>query len=232
VTGLYGPPNILAVDDEPHVLEALSAILEGRGYHVRTAHDAFSALDLISAQRPDLVLLDLAMPGVDGVEVCRRVREFSRVPVVVLSALSDESMKVRALDAGADDYVTKPFGVQELLARIRAAIRRGEAERADAAIIRVGGIEVNQIAHRVFVDGNEVHLTPTEYKLLRFFTSNPDRVLTQRTILVAVFGAGYTDAVENLRTFVGQLRRKVERDPARPQHIVTEPGLGYRFRTE
>ena len=228
----HSQPSILVVDDEPHVLEALSTILEGRGYFVRTAPNGAMALDALAMARPDVVLLDLAMPGLDGVEVCRRIRSWSRVPILVLSALSEETRKVRALDAGADDYVTKPFRVEELLARIRAAIRRGQAQRDDAAVLQLGGIEIDQIAHRVLVDGNEVHLTPTQYELLRFLANNPDRVLTQRTILVNVLGPPYEDAVDNLRTFVAQLRRKVERDPARPRRIVTEPGLGYRFRSE
>jgi two-component system, OmpR family, KDP operon response regulator KdpE len=232
MTRSQGQPSVLAVDDEPHVLEALTTILEGRGYRVRIAPNGAIALDEIAAERPDVVLLDLAMPGLDGVEVCRRVRSYSRVPILVLSALSDEARKVRALDAGADDYVTKPFRVEELLARIRAAIRRGQAQRDNEAVIRLGGIEIDQIARRVHVDGSEVHLTPTQYELLRFLANNPDRVLRQRTILVGVFGPTYDDAVDNLRTFVAQLRRKIERDPARPQRIVTEPGLGYRFRSE
>ena len=190
------------------------------------------ALDAITAERPDVVLLDLAMAGMNGVEVCRRLRSFSRVPILVLSALTDEAQKVKALDAGADDYITKPFGVEELLARIRAALRRTQAQRDDEAVIRVGGIQLDQIARSVLVDEVEVHLTPTQYELLRVFVSNPDRVLTQRTLLVMTLGPAYEDAVDNLRTFVNQLRRKVERDPARPQRIVTEPGLGYRFRSE
>jgi two-component system KDP operon response regulator KdpE len=234
LTRTYGQPDILAVDDEPHVLEALTTILESRGYHVRTAPDGSRALDEISAARPDVVLLDLAMPGgaIDGVEVCRRVRSFSKVPILVLSALSDEARKVGALDAGADDYVTKPFRVEELLARVRAAIRRGRVQRDDEAVIRSSGIEIDQIAHRVSVDSQEIHLSPTQYELLRFFANNPDRVLTRHTILVGVFGPTYDDAVENLRTFVAQLRRKIEKNPSRPQRIVTEPGLGYRFRSE
>ena len=187
-TRAHGQPSVLAVDDEPHVLEALSTILESRGYRVRTAPNGPMALDEIAAERPDVVLLDLAMPGIDGIEVCRRVRAYSKVPILVLSALSEEARKVRALDAGADDYVTKPFGVQELLARVRVAIRRGQTQRDDAAVIRAGGIEIDQIARRVLVDNNEVHLTPTQYDLLRFFANNPDRVLTQRTILVGVLG--------------------------------------------
>jgi two-component system KDP operon response regulator KdpE len=225
-------PSILAVDDEPHVLEALSTILTGRGYRVRTARNGRLALDAIAAERPDVVLLDLAMPGMDGVELCRRVRASSRVPILVLSAMTDEPDKVRALDAGADDYVTKPFGVEELLARLRAALRRAIAHREDVAVIVMHGIEVDQIRRRVVVDGTEVHLTPTQYELLRVFVTNPDRVLTQRNLLITVLGPAYEDAVDNLRTFVAQLRRKVEQDPSRPRRIVTEPGLGYRFRSE
>jgi two-component system, OmpR family, KDP operon response regulator KdpE len=227
-----GKPSILAVDDEPQVLEALVNILEARGYRVRTVPNGAMALDGVAAERPDILLLDLAMPGINGVEVCRRLRAFSRVPILVLSALSDEDQKVKALDAGADDYITKPFGVEELLARIRAALRRAEAQLDDEAVIRAGGIELDQIARRVFVDGLEIHLTPTQYELLRVFVRNPDRLLTQRTLLVLTMGPAYEDAVDNLRTFINQLRRKIERDPVRPQRIVTEPGLGYRFRSE
>lgn len=225
-------PSILAIDDEPQLIKALRTILEPRGYRLRTAPNGAMGLDAVAQERPDVVLLDLAMPGVDGVEVCRRLRAFSRVPILVLSALSDEARKVKALDAGADDYITKPFGVEELLARIRAALRRAQAQRDDEPVLRVGGIEIDQIARRVSVDGNEVHLTPTQYDLLRVFANNPDRVLTQRTLLLLAFGPGYDDAVDNLRTFVAQLRRKVEREPSRPRRIVTEPGLGYRFRSD
>jgi two-component system KDP operon response regulator KdpE len=232
VTRNTGQPSILAIDDEPQLLAALATILEGRGYRLRTAPNGAMGLDAVADERPDVVLLDLAMPGVDGLEVCRRLRAFSRVPILVLSALSDEARKVKALDAGADDYVTKPFGVEELLARIRAALRRAQAQRDDVAVLCVGGIELDQIARRVLVDGQEVHLTPTQYELLRVFVNNPDRVLTQRTLLVMTFGPAYEDAIDNLRTFVTQLRRKIERDPSRPQRIVTEPGLGYRFRSE
>ncbi|MBV9175336.1 MAG: response regulator transcription factor [Chloroflexi bacterium] len=223
---------ILAVDDETHVLEALRTILEGRGYRLRTAPNGPMALEAIKTERPDVVLLDLAMPRMNGVEVCRRIRSFSRVPVLVLSALVDEGQKVQALDSGADDYVTKPFGVEELLARIRAALRRAQAQRDDEAVIRLHGIEMDQAAHRIMVDGEEVHFTPTQYELMRLFLTNPDRLLTQRMLLMGALGPEYDDAVDNLRTFISQLRRKVERDPSRPKRIVTEPGLGYRFRTE
>jgi two-component system KDP operon response regulator KdpE len=190
------------------------------------------ALDAITAQRPDVVLLDLAMPRMNGIEVCRRIRSFSQVPILVLSALVDEPQKVEALDAGADDYVTKPFGVDELVARIRAALRRAQARSNDEAVLRAGGVQVDQVAHRVLVDGIDVHVTPTQYQLLRIFVMNPDRLLTQRTLLTMVFGPTYDDAVDNLRTFISQLRQKIERDPARPRRIVTEPGLGYRFRSD
>jgi two-component system, OmpR family, KDP operon response regulator KdpE len=232
VTRSASGPSILAIDDEPQVLEALSTILEGRGYRLRTAPNGAMGLEAIAQERPDVVLLDLAMPGLNGTEVCRRLRAFSRVPILVLSALSDEPQKVKALDAGADDFIAKPFGVEELLARIRAALRRAQAQRNDEAIVRAGGIELDQVARRVLVDGDEVHLTPTQYELLRVFMNNPDRVLTQRTLLVMVLGPEYDDAIDNLRTFVAQLRRKIERDPSRPRRIVTEPGVGYRFRSE
>jgi two-component system KDP operon response regulator KdpE len=223
---------ILAVDDEAHVLETLRTILEGRGYRLHAAASGPSALEAIKAERPDVVLLDLAMPRMNGVEVCRRIRSFSRVPILVLSALVDEAQKVEALDSGADDYVTKPFGVEELLARIRAALRRAQAQQDDEALIQLNGIELDQAAHRILVDGEEVHFTPTQYELMRLFLTNPDRVLTQRMLLMGALGPEYDDAVDNLRTFISQVRRKVERDPSRPRRIVTEPGLGYRFRTE
>ena len=224
-------PNILVVDDQAVVLEALSAILEGQGYRVRAARNGLMALDGIATERPDLVLLDLAMPGFGGIEVCRRIRAYSRVPILVLTALTDEAQKVKALDAGADDYVTKPFGADELLARIRAALRRAQAQNTDEAVILAGAIEIDQLKHRVRVDGNEVHLTPTEYELLRVFATNPDRLLTHRMLLVTVMGPAYDDAIDNLRTFIATLRRKIEREPDRPQRIVSEPGLGYRFQS-
>ena len=224
-------PNILVVDDQAVVLEALSAILEGQGYRVRTARNGLMALDGIATERPDLVLLDMAMPGFGGIEVCRRIRAYSRVPILVLTALTDEAQKVKALDAGADDYVTKPFGADELLARIRAALRRAQAQNTDEAVILAGAIEIDQLKHRVRVDGNEVHLTPTEYELLRVFATNPDRLLTHRMLLVTVMGPAYDDAIDNLRTFIATLRRKIEREPDRPQRIVSEPGLGYRFQS-
>jgi two-component system, OmpR family, KDP operon response regulator KdpE len=226
------PISILMVDDEPQVLRSLRAALESHGYRVRSATTGLIALEECAAERPDVVLLDLALPGLDGVEVCRRLRSWSRVPIVVLSARVHESEKVRALDAGADDYVTKPFGTEELLARIRAALRREQARWDEEPTIRSGGLLVDLVARRVTVDEREVHLTPTEYELLRVLATNPDRVLTHGYLLRTALGAGYEDALDNLRTFIAQLRRKLEREPSRPRWIVTEPAVGYRFRLE
>jgi two-component system KDP operon response regulator KdpE len=164
--------------------------------------------------------------------VCRRLRSWSQIPILVLSARVQEAEKVRALDAGADDYVTKPFGTEELLARIRAAVRRDRARRDEEPVIQAGPLSIDLLARRVHVDGQEVHLTPTEYELLRVLASNSDRVLTHRHLLRAALGPEYEDALENLRTFIAQLRRKIEPQPSRPRWIVTEPGVGYRFRPE
>jgi two-component system KDP operon response regulator KdpE len=224
--------GILMVDDDPHVLRSLGAALESHGYRVRAATSGATALEACAAERPDVVLLDLALPGLDGVEVCRRLRSWSRVPIIVLSARVHESQKVQALDAGADDYVTKPFGTEELLARIRAALRRNQARLEEEPTIKAGGLVIDLLARRVTVDQREVHLTPTEYELLRVLATNPDRVLTHGYLLRTALGAGYEDALDNLRTFIAQLRRKLEREPSRPRWIVTEPAVGYRFRPE
>jgi two-component system KDP operon response regulator KdpE len=223
--------RILVVDDEPGVRDALSDILIRRGYQVRTAANGMAALEAVAAERPDVVLLDLLMPGLDGVEVSRRLRAASHLEIVILSAVLDEPEKVRALDAGADDYITKPFSVEELLARIRSALRRAETRRADAVVIQAGGIVIDQVARRVWAAGQSVHFTTTEYELLRVLVANPDRVLTHHFLLTTALGAAYSDAVEYLRTLVKQLRLKTEADPRRPQRIITEPGIGYRLRT-
>src|SRR5712691_3701159 len=224
--------RILVVDDEQQINLVLRSGLTKHGYDTRVAAEGESALELFNAWTPDLVVTDLSMPNMDGLELCRRIRAVSQIPIIVLSVKGEEKIKVEALDAGADDYVTKPFGIEELLARVRAALRRAQAQRDDEAVVCVGGIQLDQIARRVTIDGQQVHLTPTQYELLRVFINNPDRVLTQRALLVLTFGPAYEAAVDNLRTFVAQLRRKVERDPSRPQRIVTEPGVGYRFRSE
>jgi two-component system KDP operon response regulator KdpE len=225
-------PSILMVDDDLHVLRSLRAALESHGYRVRSATNGLTALEACAAERPDVVLLDLALPGLDGVEVCRRLRSWSRVPILVLSARVHEGQKVQALDAGADDYVTKPFGTEELLARIRAALRRNQARLDEEPLIKAGGLVIDLLARRVSVDEREVHLTPTEYELLRVLATNPDRVLTHGYLLRTALGSGYEDALDNLRTFIAQLRRKLEREPSRPRWIVTEPAVGYRFRPE
>jgi two-component system, OmpR family, KDP operon response regulator KdpE len=224
------PGQLLVVDDEPRVLEALSNVLEARGYEVRTAASGSAALAAVGAQRPDVVLLDIVMPGMDGVEVCRRLRAAGRVQILVLSAVMDEQHKVRALDAGADDYVTKPFSVEELLARVRSALRRARQQRADEPVINAGGVTMDLLTREVTVDGQDVHLTPTEYELLRVLVSNPDRVLTHRALLHAALGPSYADALDALRTYINQLRRKTEKEPRQPRRIITEPGIGYRFR--
>ncbi len=225
-------PNVLMVDDDPHVLRSLRAALESHGYRVRSAVNGPTALEACAAERPDVVLLDLALPGLDGVDVCRRLRNWSRVPILVISARVHESQKVQALDAGADDYITKPFGTEELLARIRAALRRDQARRDEEPVIQAGDMVIDLVARRVTVEGREVHLTPTEYELLRVLATNPDRVLTHTYLLRTALGSGYEDALDNLRTFIAQLRRKLEREPSRPRWIVTEPAVGYRFKPE
>lgn len=221
-------PSVLVVEDEEPVILALCALLQGRGFSVRAARNGEEALK-IAAELPDVVLLDLTLPGIDGVEICRRLRTWSQVPILVLSARTDERQKVQALEAGADDYVTKPFGTEELLARIRAALRRGQMHRDLQPILRARGLEVHLLTRDVIVDGQEVRLTPTEYELLRELAANPDRVLTHRHLLEFAMGPGYEDDVADLRTFIWQIRQKVEKDPRRPQLIVTMPGIGYRF---
>jgi two-component system KDP operon response regulator KdpE len=226
------PGRILIVDDEPHVREALRKVLVGRGYDVRTAEDGYTALQAVAIERPDVVLLDLRMPGVDGVEVSRRVRAASRLEIIVVSAVSDEPQKIRALDAGADDYVTKPFSVDELLARVRSAMRRAMQSRTDELVISAGPIVVDQLARRVTIAGQEVHLSTAEYEILRVLASHPDRVMTHRHLLTTALGPHYADALEYLRTLINQIRRKLEPEPRRPRFIITEPGIGYRLRAD
>jgi two-component system KDP operon response regulator KdpE len=178
---------------------------------------------------PDLVLLDLVMPGTDGIEVCRRLREWSKMPILVVSARCEEAQNVAALESGADDYITKPFGPAELRARIRTTLRRERSRREDVPVVTAGGLVVDLAAPRVSVGGVQTHLTPNEYELLRVLVTNPDRVLTHRYLLRCILGAACEDALESLRAYIKQLRRKVEPDPTRPRLIVNEPGVGYRF---
>ena len=222
-------PTVMVVDDEPHVVDALHALLAGSGYAVRTAPSGAMALKTMAAEPADVVVLDLAMPGLDGVETCRRLLAQWSAPVIVLSARTDERQKILALDAGADDYVTKPFATGELLARIRAALRRSRAAAEAVSLLRAGHLAIDLPGRRVTADGVPVHLTPTEFDLLRALALHPDRALTHRHLLDTVLGGDYNGALQNLRTFVKQLRQKIERDPARPRLLVTEPGIGYRF---
>jgi two-component system, OmpR family, KDP operon response regulator KdpE len=226
-----GAPVILVADDDSRILLSLRVALEARGYVVRTAPNGPSAVAAAEAIRPDLMLVDLAMPGMDGVEVVERIRTWSRLPIVVLSAHTDEQHKVRALDAGADDYVDKPFSNEELLARVRTAIRREQARPDESPLVRAGDLVIDLTQRRVTRSGAEVRLTPTEYGLLRELALNANRVLTHAHLLRAVFGAGYEQADANLRVFIGQLRRKIELDSTQPQVLITEPGVGYRLRT-
>lgn len=222
-------PIILVVDDEPQILRVMRASLPPRGYEVRTAPGGEEALDEISKQMPDLIVLDLMMPGTSGIDVCRRVREFSSVPIIVLSAKGAEGDKVAALDAGADDYITKPFGMEELLARLRAVLRRLPASESESSVLKVGDLTIEMDERRVTVGDSEVKLTPKEFDVLRYLVKNAGKVVTHRALLQAVWGSESTEQTEYLRVFINQLRRKIEPDSHHPKYIVTEPWVGYRF---
>ena len=222
--------RILIVDDEPQIGRVMRTGLATHGFDVRVAADGEAALDLFNDWHPALVITDLSMPNMGGLEFCRRVRLVSQVPIIVLSVKSEERIKVEALDAGADDYVTKPFGMDELLARIRAALRRTSARAtSETAIIEVGDFKVDPEGHKTTVTGREIHLTPKEFELLLFMVQHPGAVLTHHKLLGAVWGGNYTEQTEYLRVFIGQLRKKLESDPANPKYILTEPWIGYRF---
>ena len=222
--------RVLVVDDEPQIRRALRLVLRANGYEVTDVPAGEAALDALATAEFDLMILDLMLPDIDGVEVCRRVREWSRLPVVVLSVLGDEDVKVRALDLGADDYVTKPFSAPELLARMRSALRRASVETAPSEpLVRVGDVEIDLARRRILKSGQEVHLTPTEYDLLRVLAQQAGRVITHGYLLRAVMGRGYEDATGTLRVHIASLRKKLEADPSRPRIIVTEPGIGYRL---
>ena len=225
------PARILIVDDEPSILATMAPLLRGRGYEVSTATTGHAALDGVDRQPPQLIILDLGLPDMDGVEVCRRLREGRAVPILVLSARGAEQDKVAALDAGADDYVTKPFGAEELLARVRVALRRTDG-LAISGVIRRGDLAIDLDRRRVTRGSDELRLTPKELELLLFLAQHPGRVLTHRAILKAIWGPNAVDQPEHLRVLVNSLRRKLERDPARPQYITTEPWVGYRFAEE
>jgi two-component system KDP operon response regulator KdpE len=222
--------RILIVDDEPQIGRVMRTGLSSHGFDVRVAADGEAALDLFSDWHPALVITDLSMPNMGGLEFCRRLRLVSEVPLIVLSVKSEERVKVEALDAGADDYVTKPFGMEELVARIRAALRRtATRDNKQQAAIEAGDFSVDPEAHKAVVKGHEIHLTPKEFELLVYFVQHPGTVLTHHKLLGAIWGGEYTEQTENLRVFIGQLRKKIEVDPADPKYIVTEPWIGYRF---
>jgi two-component system, OmpR family, KDP operon response regulator KdpE len=223
--------RILVVDDEPQLTRVLRTGLSARGYEVRTAADGKTALTLFQEWQPDLVITDLAMPGMDGLELSRQLRAVSQVPILVLSAKGEEKTKIEALDLGADDFVTKPFGIDELFARVRAALRRAPAEKSDTAdkVLEVGVFRADLESRHVTVAGREIHLTPKEFDLLIYFIKNAGKVLTHRTLLAAIWGGNYVDQNEYLRVFVGHLRKKVEPESAKPRYILTEPWVGYRF---
>jgi two-component system KDP operon response regulator KdpE len=225
-------PRVLVVDDDPQILRALRTNLQARGFDVLTAPNGETALDVLGRWPVDLVLLDLSLPGIDGQEVIGRIRAWSEVPIVVLSVREQQSEKVRALESGADDYVTKPFGIEELLARMKAVLRRAGDRRERQPVLRFGTLEVDLARELVKLDGQAVHLTPTQYRLLEAMVTNPGKLLTHRWLLQRVWGPAYQSESEYLRTYVRQLRRKLGDDPADPRFIVTEPGLGYRWKPE
>jgi two-component system, OmpR family, KDP operon response regulator KdpE len=222
--------RILVVDDEPQITRVLRTSLSIQGYDLRVANDGETALEIMKDWIPDLVITDLSMPNMDGLELSRRIRAKLLVPIIVLSVKGEERTKVQALDAGADDYVTKPFGMEELLARVRANLRRQPPPGGDApAVIETGDFRIDPSAHKVTVCGREIHLTPKEFELLTYLARNPNKVVTHRALLAAVWGGNSTEQVEYLRVFVGQLRKKVEPESNSPRYILTEPWVGYRF---
>jgi len=220
--------RVLVVDDEPQILRAMRINLRARGYDVATAGDGREALDAAVAHPPDIVVLDLGLPDIDGVDVIAGLRGWTNVPILVLSGRSGSSDKVEALDAGADDYVTKPFGMDELLARLRAMLRRNVSTDAEP-IVEFGDVVADLAATRVTVNGAEIRLTPTEWHLLEVLVRNPGKLISQRQLLLEVWGPGYETAQGNLRLYMAQLRRKLEPDPSRPRYFRNEPGMGYRF---
>jgi two-component system KDP operon response regulator KdpE len=223
------PKRILVVDDETQITRVLRTSLSSHGYDIRVANDGDTALEIMKDWSPDLVITDLAMPNMDGLELCRRVRAKSQIPILVLSVRGEERTKVKALDAGADDYITKPFGIEELLARVRAHLRRSRTEDSEQATIELGDFRIDPGARTVHVQDRLVHLTPKEFELLLFLARHAGKVVTHRALLGAVWGGESTEQVEYLRVFVGQLRKKLEPATSSPRYIVTEPWVGYRF---
>jgi two-component system KDP operon response regulator KdpE len=222
--------HVLVVDDEPQILRALRVILRNAGYDVDTAETKSEALDAVSVRPPDAMVLDLVLPDGSGVEVCTQVRRWSNLPIIVLSAVGDEREKVRALDVGADDYITKPFGTEELLARLRAVMRRAGDEREDP-LVTVGDLSIDLSDRRVTRGGEEIHLTPIEFDILRELARHLGKLVTQRQLLQAVWGPGYDLETHYLRVHVAHIRAKIEPDASNPIYVITEPGVGYRLVT-
>ena len=222
-------PHILVVDDEPQITRVLRTSLGAQGYDVRIANSGEMALEIMKDWQPSLIITDLSMPSIDGVQLCRTVRASSQVPIVVLSVRDQERQKVEALDAGADDYITKPFGMNELLARVRANLRRVPIGSEENPVIEIGDFRIDTAARKVTVRRREVKLTPKEFDLLVYLARRPGKVIHHRTLLGAIWGEQSTEQVEYLRVFVGQLRKKLEPDASSPRYLVTEPWVGYRF---
>jgi two-component system KDP operon response regulator KdpE len=221
--------RILVVDDEPQIRHSLQVNLENKNYAVTGVASGEEALEAMARQNPDVVIVDLILPAMDGIELTRRIREQSPVPIIVLSAIGDERKKVEALESGADDYVTKPFGIEELAARVKSALRRTIMLSGTEPVFRSGALTVNFERREVRVEGKPVKLTPTEYDLLKYMIQYIGKVLTHRTLLTAIWGEAYIDQAQYLRVFIGQLRKKIETNTARPRYILTDPGVGYRF---
>jgi two-component system, OmpR family, KDP operon response regulator KdpE len=221
--------HILVVDDEPQITRVLRTALTAQGYDIRVANDGEMALEIMKDWAPNLIITDLSMPQLDGVQLCRRVRAVSQVPILVLSVRDQERQKIEALDAGADDYVTKPFSMNELLARVRANLRRTPKSEEPSDIVEMGDFHIDLAIRSVVVAGRDLKLTPKEFDLLLYLSQHPHRVIPHRTLLAAVWGANSTEQPEYLRVFIGQLRKKVEPDPAEPRYLLTERWVGYRF---
>jgi two-component system, OmpR family, KDP operon response regulator KdpE len=224
--------RILVADDEASIRRSLKINLESRGYTVDAAETGEKAIKAFETRRPDLLILDLLMPGMGGIDVVLKLRAVSTIPIIVLSAMGEEAEKVKALELGADDYMTKPFGMEELFARIRSLLRRAAGATSAAPVFVAGDLSVNFDRREVTVEGQPVKLTPTEYDLLKYMIEHAGKVLTHRILLQELWGQAYVDQAQYLRVFVGQLRKKIEKHPGRPRFILTDPGVGYRFRTD
>ena len=224
--------RILAIDDERQIRRSLQVNLEARGYEVLTAESGEEAIGLMNHRRPDLALIDLLLPGMDGIELTDHISTTLHIPIIILSAIGEETKKIEALEKGADDYVTKPFSIEELTARIRSVLRRTTSLQQTDSLFQFGELQVDFDLREVRIRERPIKLTPTEYELLKYLIANTGKILTHGTILRAIWGPGYDDQAQYLRVFIGNLRKKLEKNTARPQYILTDPGVGYRFATE